>query len=513
MRSDSTIKARSDSHVGHFLMNYMRKDPDEICQIDASTGEKETRRSVLSRSIRLAQSFRKMGLQPGDVLVLGGRNHLDVHIPFYAALLNAEIKQLFKITEPKIAFCQHEMYEDYRRAAADLGLKTKIVTFDNGGNSMTDFMKTYKDTENEDQFKITEFDVTKVYCWLLSTSGSTGFPKVVALSHTNVLQNMSFFRHENVNGKGERRCAMNLSSIQWISACYNVLLMPINHIKLQTSAPATTEHVIDLINKYKPITTFTTANLLSPILHHEKHCDLTCFDVIMMAGSKIHLEFLNNLRQRVRKDTLLIQGYGQTESGGVVLEPSPNGPLGNLGEPKPEYDVKLVDPDTGITITEPNVKGELWVKGPTMECYYNNPKATAEAYSEDGYLKTGDLLYRDENNYYFFVDRLKMLLKYRNYQVIPPEIEHVIMTHKGVEDVCVTGVPHPDDGERVVACVVRKPGATVTAQEIKDLVASQLSVYKHLHGGVAFFDLLPITSTAKIDRNKVKEFVRTAKIE
>ncbi|KAI8441995.1 hypothetical protein MSG28_005656, partial [Choristoneura fumiferana] len=134
---------------------------------------------------------------------------------------------------------------------------------------------------------------------------------------------------------------------------------------------------------------------------------------------------------RMNKSAQLLQAYGQTENGGPVLDPVPEGPSGNLGKPTPTYQIK---------------------------CYYNNPKATAEAFSEDGYYKTGDLVYRDENDYYFFV--------------IPPEVEEVILMHDGVADVCVTGVPHPDDGELVVACVVRKPGSTVTAKEIKDLVAN-----------------------------------------
>ncbi|XP_063624805.1 uncharacterized protein LOC134796554 [Cydia splendana] len=403
------------------------------------------------------------------------------------------------------------MYEDYSRAAQDLCLAVKIFTFD-GENSMTKFMDSYTDLDPEEQFKVAEFDVSKVYCWLVSTSGSTGFPKVAALSHSNVLQNVGFFSHA-APSEGERRTAMNLSSIQWVSACYNVLLMPIHHIKLQTSAPCTTDHVIDLINKYKPVTTFTTATLLAPILHHEKHCDLTCFDVMKIGGSKIHMEFLNGLRARVRNDTKIIVGYGMTECGGTVFKPCPDGPFGNLGVEYPLYQVKIVDPETEKLILEPNVTGELRVKGPRMECYYNNPKATAEAFAEDGFLKTGDLLYRDENNYYFFVERLKMLLKYKNYQVIPPEIEDVILTHPDVQDVCVTGIPHFEDGERVAACVVRRPGSTVSAQEIKDLVASQMSVHKQLYGGVVFVDELPLTSTGKISRVKVKEIVINSKRE
>ncbi|KAI8441996.1 hypothetical protein MSG28_005656, partial [Choristoneura fumiferana] len=292
-----------DNHVGHFFFRYMQNRPDDIFHIDAATGEQETRRSVLARTTRLAQCFRNMGLQPGDVLLLGGKNHLDMFIPFYAALMSG---------------------------------------------------------------------------------------------------------------------------------------LPIAGVDPQF--------------KYK-------------------------FPLLIQTRS------IAGWSARMNKSAQLLQAYGQTENGGPVLDPVPEGPSGNLGKPTPTYQIKIVDPESGTVIQEPNVTGELWAKGPTMACYYNNPKATAEAFSEDGYYKTGDLVYRDENDYYFFV--------------IPPEVEEVILMHDGVADVCVTGVPHPDDGELVVACVVRKPGSTVTAKEIKDLVASELSVHKHLHGGVVFMDALPLTSTGK----------------
>ncbi|XP_073948114.1 luciferin 4-monooxygenase-like [Choristoneura fumiferana] len=512
-----------DNHVGHFFFRYMQNRPDDIFHIDAATGEQETRRSVLARTTRLAQCFRNMGLQPGDVLLLGGKNHLDMFIPFYAALMSGlpiagvdpqfkynEIKVLFKIVEPKIAFCESEMYEVYHKAVQDLGLNTKIVTFGGGECNLKTFMETYDDQQPVKDFRVSTFDTDKVYCWLVSTSGTTGFPKVVALRHANIIMHYSgIFKHDETN-VSERRTALNLSSIQWISACYNVLTMPIHHTMVLTSAPPTTEHVIDIINKYKPAIALTTPTTLARILNHEKHCDLTCFDSIKLGGSKIHMEFFRALKARMNKSAQLLQAYGQTENGGPVLDPVPEGPSGNLGKPTPTYQIKIVDPESGTVIQEPNVTGELWAKGPTMACYYNNPKATAEAFSEDGYYKTGDLVYRDENDYYFFVDRLKMLLKYRNYQVIPPEVEEVILMHDGVADVCVTGVPHPDDGELVVACVVRKPGSTVTAKEIKDLVASELSVHKHLHGGVVFMDALPLTSTGKVARHKLREIVLTA---
>ncbi|XP_047999489.1 4-coumarate--CoA ligase 1-like isoform X2 [Leguminivora glycinivorella] len=420
-----------------------------------------------------------------------------------------ELKHYFTLIKPKIVFCEYPMFEEYKNAIEELNLNTTIVTFGDGDNSMAKFMEKHKVSQPENEFKVAVFNTDEVYCWLVSTSGSTGRSKIVALSHPHVLQMKEFYSYDKPKN-GERKTALNLSNLLWISGCYNALTMPINHIKVQSSAPLTIESILDMINKYKPGATLCTPTAIAPLLHHKKHRDFTSFDVIKTGGSKVHKELLTSLKARVRPDTVIQQGYGLSESGGVVLEQHPEDPIASVGTLDPKYEAKLVSPETGKEILEPNATGELFIRGPTMACYYNDPEETKNVFTEDGYLKTGDLFYKDENGYYYFVDRLKMLLKYKSYQVVPPEVEEVILKHPGVADVCVTGIPHPNDGERVVACVVRRPGHHVTAEDIKEIVAKNLSPFKHLHGGVVFLDALPTTTTGKVARLEVKKLVLTA---
>ncbi|CAK1590128.1 unnamed protein product [Parnassius mnemosyne] len=205
-----------------------------------------------------------------------------------------------------------------------------------------------------------------------------------------------------------------------------------------------------------------------------------------------------------------MEAYGMTETLGAVLTPNVNGPSGSCGKPTIGYDIKLVDPDTGLEIKEPYKNGELLAKGLCFTEYLGNPEETKKAFTEDGYVKSGDLLYRDESDNYFFVERIKLLIKYRNVHVVPSELEELILQHHGVLDVCVTSIPHPEDGQHPVACVVRKPDSTVTAQEIKVLVCNHLSKNKELRGGVVFVDKLPMTSSGKIAQGKLKELVLNA---
>ncbi|KAJ0173223.1 hypothetical protein K1T71_011399 [Dendrolimus kikuchii] len=482
-----------DYHMGHLFMEYIKKKPKAICQIDAATGAQESRESVLRRSVRLARCFRRLGLQPGDVLALGGRNHLDLHIPYYAALLNGlpisgvdplfkydEIKSHFNLSRPKVTFCQKETYEDYKRAANALGLETFVFTFD-GDNSMKEIIDKYDDDAPIDDFEPAIFDLDKVYAWLVSSGGTSGVIKLAAFKHKVWLDKvpsfvLPMFRKSGDCVNKEIQTTLNLSPVQWVSGFFNAIGPILNNaIIVQTSAPATAEHVIDIINKYKPTSALMGPSLLTTILRHEKKCDFTCFDALLIAGGKVYKDILIKTRKLTREPKIVFEMYGQSENLGPILAPNPSGPLGSCGRRIPSVLIKLVDPETGKEINEPHTPGELWTKTACFTEYYNNPEETALAFSEDGYYKTGDLLYKDEEDNYFFVERLKMLIKYRSYHVIPPELEEVIRTHPAVQDVSVVGIPNEQDGEWPVACVVIRNGTKVTAKEIEDLVADKLS--------------------------------------
>uniref|UniRef100_A0A2A4JUE1 Luciferin 4-monooxygenase n=1 Tax=Heliothis virescens TaxID=7102 RepID=A0A2A4JUE1_HELVI len=517
-------------NLGHLCLDGIRSGkPDAIFQIDAGTGKCETYGSVLARTVQLARCFRKFGAKPGDVLALGGDNHLDLHIPYYAALMNGypltgvdplfkhtEIKKLFKICSPRIAFCQKDLLETYSKVVEELGLNTEIICFDEGDRSMANFIKKYDDNDGE-EFLPVILDRNKKYAWLISTGGTTGVVKLAAITHMNIMMKFEHLKvlfpkpTDSTPSNGDVKVGLNLSPVQWISAFYCALSMPLHRqIKLQTSKPHTAEHIVDMINQYKPINAFLSPSLASALLKCEKKCDFSCFDLVMLSGGKVHLDIHLEMRKRVRPGVPVAEMYGQTENLGAVFIGGMKGPIGNCGLAVPELtQIKLVDPETGKEVTEPNVPGELWTKGPSFTEYYNNPEETAESFTKDGWYKTGDILYKDVNGYFFFVERLKMLIKYRSYHIIPPEIEAVIREHPAVFDVSVTSIPHKEDGEHAVACVMRKPGANVTADEIKELVASKLSDSQKLRGGVIFMDQIPLTSTGKVARGKLRQLVLT----
>ena len=211
-------------------------------------------------------------------------------------------------------------------------------------------------------------------------------------------------------------------------------------------------------------------------------------------------------RAEARIGAPIRQGYGLTELSPVShksrLERAEETPPGSVGALIPNTEARLVDPETGEDVPE-GQEGEIWVRGPqVMKGYLNNAEATAESLVEDGWLRTGDIGRVDEDGFFFIVDRLKELIKYKGYQVPPAELEAVLVSHPKVNDAGVIGVPMDDGGEAPKACVVVDDG--VEAEELLAYVAERVAPYKRIRE-VEFVDEVPKSASGKILRRILRE--------
>ncbi|CAH2052244.1 unnamed protein product, partial [Iphiclides podalirius] len=501
-------------HIGKLTLQSFKDAPDHILQIDGATGESQTFRSALERSVRCATAFRALGLKTNDVIVVSGPNHIDLTTPIYAAFylgINVacmdptlglkEQQDTFQICLPKLILCQSDKEKEAKQAAKNLNLDVIIVTFDKGTNNcnFSDFLEKYGDNTPVEKFEPANFDTDDTIALLISTSGTTGVPKCAALTHKNLMMGWPTMWVTRWKFPTPVENALVLSPIQWVSATSSFVMSPLlRFTRIQSSLPATTEHLYFLINRYKPSYMMVSPNTMTSLLKpgDREQCDFSCFKIILLAGSAVPKTLLETVQRVIPKVSALI-GYGMTEVATVVLNPVYS-TADSCGVTLGSFQYRLVDPATGKDIVEFNKPGELWIKGPTtFKGYYNNPKATAEMYVEDKWVKSGDIFYVDENGKYYFVDRLKLLLKYRNHQISPIEIESTIRKHPGVLDVAVTGIADYECGELPVACIVPHENYRMTAQEIKDLVKESLSDSKQLRGGVIFMKELPLTSSSK----------------
>ncbi|XP_064487625.1 luciferin 4-monooxygenase-like [Ornithodoros turicata] len=197
--------------------------------------------------------------------------------------------------------------------------------------------------------------------------------------------------------------------------------------------------------------------------------------------------------------------YGLTEACGLICAtPAHTICYENVGFPASMVQVKIVDVVTKKTLG-PGKKGELVAKMPNiMKGYYKKPEATAEVLVDDGWLRTGDYAYYDENGRFCIVDRLKEMIKCLDQQVCPAEIEELLLSHPAVDQATVVGIPNPQYGEAPTAFVVLKPSVQGTKElkgQLNELINRETAIHKHLYGGINFVDRLPMTESGKVRRS------------
>jgi len=197
-----------------------------------------------------------------------------------------------------------------------------------------------------------------------------------------------------------------------------------------------------------------------------------------------------------------MQGYGLTESNGTVsstITDEENRHYGTAGLLAAHMEAKVVDTTTGKDMP-PNHKGELWLRGPTiMKGYFGNDEATESTLDSEGWLKTGDLCYIDDEGFLFVVDRIKELIKYKAFQVAPAELEELLLSNQDIIDAAVIPYPDHEAGQIPMAFVVRKTDSNLCEDDVINFVAKQVSPYKKIRR-VAFVNSIPKSPAGKILR-------------
>ncbi|CAG9785143.1 unnamed protein product [Diatraea saccharalis] len=505
-------------HIGHLVLQGMLDNPKMTNQIDAATDKSETNGSVAVRSMQLASAFNNFGLKPGDAVVISGFNHLDIAIPFYACHYNglsvcgvdpcaglADLKGLYPDVKPKITFCQRNIAEHVKEAYATANMEGKIIVFDDEKNNMENFIQEYNGTEVN--FRPAEFDHSEIPAWLILTSGTTGNPKVAIIPYDTLLNGMCCWWRPFTT---VINLSLTMSSFQWLSALIYFICGPLRkYTRLQCSLPLNAPLLVSIINKYKPELTAWIPHLLGQFLAGtEKVCDVSCFKFVVVTGNPMEKSVLDKFKERT--NAYLYLAYSMTELLVPGFDYNSETPFGSVGKPYEKYQYKLID-DQGHRIDKPFKNGELYIKGDDFfKGYLANPEETNKMLTEDGWFKTGDMFYRDEDDNYYFVERKRLLIKSSGYWVSPLQLEGIIKKHPNVANVCVVGIPDKERIEAPVAAIVKRPGTDVKPKEIFDLITESNPEPRHLHGGLFFMDALPMTPSGKVHRYKIKEITLTA---
>ncbi|XP_030442995.1 probable CoA ligase CCL5 [Syzygium oleosum] len=348
---------------------------------------------------------------------------------------------------------------------------------------------------------------------LLYSSGTTGASKGVVSSHRNLIAMVqTILNRFNLDEEGEHRflCTVPMFHIYGLAAFATGLLASGSTIVVLSKFDM--HEMLASIAKYRA----TYLPLVPPILVamvnnadqiRARH-DLSSLHSVLSGGAPLSREVIEGFAERYPAVRIL-QGYGLTESAGVgastdSLEESRR--YGTAGLLSPSMEARIVDPESGEA-GGVNRTGELWLRGPTiMKGYFSNAEATASTLDSEGWLRTGDVCYFDEDGFIFVVDRLKELIKYKGYQVPPAELEALLLMHPDIADAAVIPFPDKEVGQFPMAYVVRQAGREISETAVMDFVARQVAPYKKIRR-VAFIASIPKNPSGKILR---KDLIKLA---
>jgi fatty-acyl-CoA synthase len=340
------------------------------------------------------------------------------------------------------------------------------------------------------------------------TSGTTGFPKGVQLTHANIVKN-AFSIGECMKLGPEDRVCIPVPFFH----CFGCVLGTLNTVTHEgTMVPVESfdaEKVLQAVDQERCTAVLGVPTMFIAELDHPDfdQYDTSSLRTGIMAGSPCPMEVMKRVVDVMGASEITI-AYGQTESSPVITQTRTDDPLelrvSTVGRTLPGVEVRIVNIDTGEDCG-PGEQGELWTRGYlVMRGYYKMEDKTAEVIDEDGWLHTGDLAVMDENGYVRITGRAKDMIIRGGENIYPREIEEFLYTHPDVSDVQVYGVPDEKYGEQVAAAIKKRQDSNLTEEDVKEFCRENIAYYK-VPEYVDFVEEYPMTASGKIQKYKLRE--------
>ncbi|MBU5638207.1 AMP-binding protein [Geomonas sp. Red69] len=349
------------------------------------------------------------------------------------------------------------------------------------------------------------------------TSGTTGFPKGVMLTHHNVVNN-GFNIGECMRFTEKDRLCIPVPFFHCFGCVLGVMACVTHGTTMVPVEIFDPLKVLQAIEQERCTAVHGVPTMFIAELEHPRFAefDLTSLRTGIMAGSNCPIEVMRRVIRDMHAGEITI-AYGQTESSPVITQTRTDDPIelkvATVGRVLPNVELKIVDIETGAELP-PGKQGELCTRGYlVMKGYYKMPEETAKAIDADGWLHTGDLAVMDENGYCKITGRIKNMIIRGGENIYPREIEEFLYTHPNISDIQVYGVPDRKYGEQVMAAVVLKKGCEMTEEEVKEFCRGRIANYK-IPKYVRFVDSYPMTASGKIQKFKLREMaIRELQLE
>jgi len=513
------------------LADYVWKDvekwPERTALVCGMTGREYTYEMAYGMSKKFGSALRRLGAKKGDVLCMVVPNIPEFPIAFFgAAGVGVALTTMNPTYRPEEIARQLEnsgaryvitiglFLQNIRQACEIYGGIEKVIVLgmEDKPEDCLGFieMVLYEDGslyESREETNAHEDLVALPY-----SSGTTGPPKGVSLTHYNMVANMAQLNHPEVTMLRETNDDLQECTVAVLPFFHIYAMNTIMTLGLQIGAKIVTvprfepEMYLKCLVQYRP----TWLNLVPPLVsflstHPSVKSDYLKSVVAVTGGAApFGPALIEKFMEKCQPyEVKFREGFGMTESSPCShIQPEEGAILGGCGHPVPNTIAKIIDIETGEALG-PHQDGELLVAGPqVMKGYYKNDNATSRTIME-GWLHTGDIARFDDDGQFFIVDRLKELIKVKGLQVAPSEVEDLIRRHPGVNDVAVVGVPDDRAGELPRAYVVRK-NRQVLESDIVDFVKDRVAPHKQLAAGCMFVDTLPKNQTGKILRRELK---------
>jgi fatty-acyl-CoA synthase len=496
-------------YIGDYLARRELYSPDKLGFIDAGKSPewRLTYRDANRRADKLANWLKEQGINKGDrvaILARDGYEHLDlffacsklgaIHTALNWRLHWQELLDIFRNVTPKILVYSDDFLENVIRLTSEYPL-TRLHLDGDGMPGSQHFESTLQSASDSPvTCEALEAEDTAA---LIFTGGTTGLPKAAEVSHRMIGWNtLNTVIHDITHND----IYLNVFPMFHTGGLFVYTLPQVifggTTILIRQFDPT---QVLDLLEREK-VTVFAAVPTMYQMLTQApdwEQADLSTLRFCTSGGAPLPVPLVE--KYTAEKGIRFKQGFGMTEFGPGIFALAPEDAIrmaGSIGRPNFFVDAQIVDNENRFL--GPDEEGELVLKGPSYcSGYFNNPEASAAAVDERGYFHTGDVARYDAEGYFYIVDRKKDMFISGGENVYPAEIEKALYQHPAVHMCAVIGLPDPKWGEVGKACVVLKPGATASEEELIQFMAERLAKYK-VPKSVTFMQALPISAAGKI---------------